>query len=177
MKNLFVWALVAGGLIFGASAAESYFYWGVDVGSDSEYKFSYATIKATSSSGSSEYLSLYSSSSAEALGTKFASSTYPTLGTTTGGSAYAGLLSEYGAGSKFLVELWSEGATSSDAATRVAYSSVAFNDVTANIFDGLSTTGATAYTFTSFIPEPTSGLLALLGIAALALRRKHAKVA
>lgn len=43
----------------------------------------------------------------------------------------------------------------------------------ANVLGGNPTTGATAWS-SAAVPEPTSGLLILLGMAGLALKRKHA---
>ena len=41
-----------------------------------------------------------------------------------------------------------------------------------SIVSGTNPSGASAYTLTGVVPEPTSGLLSLFGLAALALRRR-----
>ena len=67
----------------------------------------------------------------------------------------------------FMVELYDE----SD--IMVAWSrDVNFEELDGHYFSGINATGANPYVFSAFVPEPTSGMLFLLGIAALSLRRK-----
>ena len=155
------------------AAPTSYLYWMVDVSDKSDYAFSYATVKATDSNGStSGFLSLYGSGSTTSVGDKLASSTYPTAGTTTG-NIFAGV-DGYGSGSSFLFELWADGAANESKASRVAWGTVSYAALSGSISSAMSTSGDKLYTVTGsqLIPEPSSGLLALLGLAALALRRK-----
>ena len=84
--------------------------------------------------------------------------------------AYAGI-GEL-AGYSFFVELWND-------SSAVLKSEVkSYSDLSGYIssMKGMSTP-ANAYGFSSFtaVPEPTSGLLLLLGVAGLALRRKNKK--
>ena len=176
MKKLsMILAMAACAATLSATATESsYLYWMVDVSGNSDYSFSYATIKATDSSGStSDFLSLYGSGSTTSSGDKLASSTYPTAGTTTG-SVFAGIDGHLG--STFLVELWADSTENADP-TRVAWGKLSWSAVSGSVYSGMNQSGATAYTVTAsqVVPEPTSGLLALLGFAALALRRKQKK--
>ena len=179
MKKLMVLAILACAA-FTASAEDSFLYWMVDVGSTENYKFNYATIKAANESGStSGYLSLYGSDSAEPLGTKLYAANYGVdkkydPGSTTGYGAFAGV-GGYGMGSRFLVELWTDGATASDPANRVAFGWLTYDAVKDSIFSAGNMSGASAFTVgsTMLVPEPTGGLLTLLGLAVLALRRKQ----
>ena len=62
--------------------------------------------------------------------------------------------------------------------TEVGWQRYAISDISGSIWKGATDTapsgGATVWTVTSVVPEPTSGLLLLLGMAGLALRRKFA---
>lgn len=165
---------------FTASAEDSFLYWMVDVGGKEDYNFNYATIKAKDASGNtSDCLSLYGSDSADPLGTKLYAANYGDNGnfdpgSTTGYGAFAGV-GGYGMGSRFLVELWTDGFTASDSANRVAFGWLSYDDVKNSIFAAGNLSGASAFTVGSamLVPEPTSGLLMLLGFAGLALRRKR----
>lgn len=133
MKKLLT-AMALAGAAMVASAEDNFLYWMVDVGDSTDYAFNYATIKAQDESGNtSDYLWLYGQDSADKIGQRLYASNYGENGsydpgTTTGGGAFAGL-GNYGVGSKFLFELWTDG--------------------------------------------ETGGLLTLLGLAVLALRRKQ----
>ena len=72
-----------------------------------------------------------------------------------------------------LFELWFDSPEGSW--ERVAYHSASLNDLRAYIAQGMSMGGATPYRVHDFmpVPEPTSGLLTLVGAAILALRRKR----
>jgi hypothetical protein len=78
---------------------------------------------------------------------------------------YAGFNGEVGS---FLVELWNE----SD--ERVGYSDCSYADLANYIYNSTTGGGSTSPMVVSqVVPEPTSGLLTLLGLAGLALRRKR----
>ena len=179
MKKLLM-AMALAGAAMVASAEDSFLYWMVDVGSTEYYKFNYATIKAANESGiTSDYLSLYGSDRAEPRGTKLYAANYGVdgkyeTGTTTGYGAFAGV-GGYGIGSRFLVELWTDGDTASDPANRVAFGWLSYDDVKNSIFAAGNMSGASPFTVgsTMLVPEPTGGLLTLLGLAVLALRRKQ----
>ena len=69
----------------------------------------------------------------------------------------------------FLVELWDNGNN------RVGWQSYSASALANNIWksDTPAASGGTPLTVTGVVPEPTSGLLLLLGMAGLALRRKR----
>ena len=83
-----------------------------------------------------------------------------------GDSAYAAILYTYGTGDdlKYIGNIGT--------ATFESAMDVDVNGMALNLF-GSSTGGATAWTAAA-VPEPTSGLLLLLGMAGLALKRKRA---
>ena len=172
MKKLFTTsfaALVTGLMSLSLHADYQYLYWTVDETHDTDqYQFSYATVKA----GDSSYLSLYSPDSSSAYGTKLYNSSTPGDGLVTD-AGYAGLGEgiDY-SGSTFLFELWMENASGGDAL--VAWKSVGYSALAGNVFANTqSGSGSTPYVVSNLVPEPTSGMLFLLGIAGLALRRRR----
>lgn len=70
----------------------------------------------------------------------------------------------YTAGSSFLFELYNDEGL-------VGFLNTPWVDSSA-IASGAGAAGATPYTLTGVVPEPTSGLLSLFGLAVLALRRR-----
>lgn len=163
-----------------ASAEDSFLYWMVDVGASTDYAFNYATIKAKDASGNtSDYLWLYGQDSADKIGQRFYASNYGengsyAPGTTTGGGAFAGL-GDYGLGSQFLFELWTDGATA-DSPNCVGWTGwLDYDKIAGSIFSAGSLSGSSPFTVGSamLVPEPSGGLLALMGLAVLALRRRR----
>ena len=72
-----------------------------------------------------------------------------------------------------LFEMWLD--SSPDSFERVAYFSVSLNDLSAYLVSSMAQGGAIPFVVSQVhpVPEPTSGLLVLLGAAVLALRRKR----
>ena len=74
--------------------------------------------------------------------------------------------------SSLYVQLWDS------SGTEVGWQRYTVSDVSGSIWKGdteaAPSGGATVWTVTSVVPEPTSGLLLLLGLAGLGLRRKRA---
>ncbi len=68
---------------------------------------------------------------------------------------------------RFFVQLWNSGQSEA-----LGWTTLEFDSVSENIFGGTSSGGAKPLVLTSFVPEPSSGILMLLGLAALAMRRK-----
>ncbi len=179
MKKLLM-AMALAGAAMVASAEDNFLYWMVDVGDSTDYAFNYATIKAQDESGNtSDYLWLYGQDSADKIGQRLYASNYGENGsydpgTTTGGGAFAGL-GNYGVGSKFLFELWTDGETA-DSPSRVGWTGwIDYESIAKNIFAAGNMSGSSPFTVgsTMLVPEPTGGLLTLLGLSVLALRRKQ----
>ena len=76
--------------------------------------------------------------------------------------------------SQILFELWS---ASGDSFERVGYYTALYSDLTGNIMESGGVSPAMplmiAQVHAEAVPEPTSGLLTVLGVAFLALRRKR----
>ena len=172
MKKLLM-AMALAGAAMVASAEDNFLYWMVDVSDSTDYAFNYATIKAKDASGNeSDYLWLYGQDNAEKIGQRLYASN--AAGTTTGGGAFAGL-GNYGVNSKFLFELWTDGATA-DSPNRVGWTGwIDYATIANNIFSAGDMSGSSPFKVgsTMLVPEPTGGLLTLLGLAVLALRRKQ----
>ena len=156
-------AMIAGVLIANTLlAADSYLYWMVDPSASSTYEdYVYATVKIDD--GSSSYLQMYDPGTEELLagdaGTRLVK----------GDSGYFGAFDAASmSGASFLIELWSSAGEESIATATLAYSTAFASG--AIYTPGASGGGATPYAVV--VPEPTSGLLLLLGMAGLALRRK-----
>ena len=144
------------------AASDSYLYWMVDnpvnLISGEATTFDYAKVSVD---GGQTYLTWYqygSDSGSEKMYTVDGD------GVSTG-SAFWGTF-EYTPGMNFLFELYNEDGS---VAGFLNTPWVSF----ASIASGTSASGATAYNLTGVVPEPTSGLLALFGLAALALRRRR----
>ncbi len=171
-------------LIAGAADTDSYLYWMVNV-NEAGYDYPYsATVKYDpgTEGGSSSYLNLYWVDD----GSKINTGTYVPSGADSsvgrddlqafrdsGWGFYAGLASNPNYGS-YIIELWGDsgnriGNWTIDAAEAMAY--IAQNGI------GVPATAAWAVAATLPIPEPTSGMLLLLGVAGLALRRRKMRVA
>ena len=160
------------GLVSLALHAEDYkyLYWMVDETHDADkYEFTYATVKADDSS----YLHLYNQSG-DTGADRFYISDYATadLGLATS-AGFAGLGTDSYIGSTFLFELWRENDDGDDD-TLVAWKSVAYSALAGNIFANTQTdSGESPFVVSNVIPEPTSGMLLLIGIAGLAIRRRR----
>ena len=157
-----------------ATASADLLYWQVGgaVGNDmsgrqgEEIDFAYATVKADgtklynyTSEGPSEYWKLYSTGYMADPGSGMSN-------TTGSGAAYFGAFDVV---TSFLVELWDTGGT------RVGWQRYSADDVANNIWHSNTPaeSGATPFVVTDVVPEPTSGLLLLFGLAGLAIRRKR----
>lgn len=167
MKLNTLLALIAAGFTFTAAhaAVDSYLYWMVDGANynGSAINFDYATISGDSGA---TYLNIFDSNG-QSQSQYLPSDAYMggSVGNSTSGGAYAGLVSgtTY---SSFLVELWL------DSNERVGWQTYSY----ASLVDYIYTTtpsSVTPFSVTAVVPEPTSGLLSLFGLAALALRRRR----
>ena len=163
MKKTMLMIIVA---LTGAAlhADYQYLYWMVDETHDTDqYQFAYATVKT----GDSSYLNLYDQSG-DTGSYKFYISDYATANTGLSTSAgYAGLGDGNYSDSTFLFELWNQ------YDEKVGWKSVGYSALAGNIFANTqSGSGSTPFVVSNVIPEPTSGMLLLIGIAGLALRRR-----
>ena len=151
------------------AAADSYLYWmvgdtvnnlyhGIDVSSE----WDYAKVRV----GESSYLNWYN-----AGGTTSGGDTLDRVDDTHGTpAAYWGMLDQSATEQTITFELWADG---EGGGTMVEYLTQSIGALKDFIYTNGSTSGATAYTLTGVVPEPTSGLLMLFGLAGLALRRKR----
>ena len=143
-------------LYFMASDSVKYNKTYVSAGGDVTYDYAKVSVD-----GGSTYLNLYSASTGEPTGSQ-------ALGK--GSTGVAGFASSP-AFSSFLIELYSF-----DSANRVGWTTLSYSEAMANYVynDPTKKSEVPAYTVSQVIPEPTSGLLLLLGLSGLALRRRRA---
>lgn len=147
------------------AAADSLLYWMVDQPQyeDSPIDFDYVKVKAFDG-GAGSYLYVFDQKGS----TGYLDAYRQDAASTTGG-IYSGLFDgetvDY-----FLVELYD----ASD--VRVAWQSVSYSKAFNNgsIATVMAPGGANVYAISQVVPEPTSGVLLLVGLAGLALRRKKA---
>lgn len=159
----------------GLSASADLLYWTVtdavgDANSGKEgdpISFSYATVKA--GGADSDPLHIYDQSGDTGYWRLYAADTSDNYTST--GAAYAGQF-DSDTTSNMLFELWD------DSDNRVGWQTYSLSSILDNIWRGSvpSATGATPMVVHDVVPEPTSGLLLLLGVAGLALRRRRRAV-
>ena len=173
-KALSIFALVASVL---AARAEDdlYFRWMIDQSeADSRTRFAYAMISVTGGGVAEKtYLTVEDPENPGGWADTFAPSNPDStgLGTMTlpAYSSLAQLAATDVQALSFALELYNADWVI------VGSKTVTFEDVAAMgaIYQDMNTTGITPYVFTADVPEPTGGLLGLLGFALLALRRKR----
>ena len=151
----------------GVFAADSYLYWMVDPSvynsiSQEPTTFDYAKVSVD---GGSTYLNWYQYDSLSGYSVSQGDKMYASAG---GGTeaAYWGVF-DYSPGTTFLFELYN------DDNSVAGFMNVDWVNTSA-IASGFSTAGVSPFALTSVVPEPTSGLLMLIGMAGLALKRKRA---
>ena len=152
------------------TASADLIYWMVDdaVGDKNSGKqgesidFSYASISAD---GGATYLNIYDTSGPTEYWRLYADNNST-------GAAYAGAFNS-DTTSSFLIQLWD------DDDTLVGWKSYQLSSIMDSIWkeNVPSATGATTLSVHEVVPEPTSGLLLLIGGALLALRRGKARSA
>lgn len=129
------------------------------------YDFAMVSFTTDGTNPSGGYLDLYADGETVSQGQALASGSE---------AAYASLGSNPSAESQILFELWS---ASGDSFERVGYYTAMYSDLIGNIMESGGVSQATPLMITQVhaqaVPEPTSGLLVLLGAAVLALRRKR----
>ena len=170
MKTLKFMFLFAAAVVAVAAQADidSYFYWMLDTPmkygagagetlNGSEVSYTYAKVSAD---GGDNYLTLYTTQGS--TGSELLAA---------GQRGVAGFSSE-DSFSTFLIELYSWDGSS---ANKVGWTTLAYNQAGDYIRSDVTAPGSSNYyNVTGVIPEPTSGLLLLLGLAGLGLRRGRA---
>ena len=159
MKRILVGLLLMAGVAAHAEYS-SYFYWQVD---DSVADFSYAQLRL---SGGSQYFTIGDTAYTK-VGAAEGDLGRTTLAVAANLGSYAS--SEY----SFLVEVFGE-----DDGLLAFSDTFSYDDIAGSFVysDMGSTLSGTAYGVSvSNVPEPTSGVLLLLGLAALGLRRKRGR--
>lgn len=165
MKKLVAVAVIALVANSAVAAADSYLYWMVSPSvynylDSSPVEYTYATVRLAGEGNEDTYLSWYNQGSDTAVDTRL-----PYVDGVGTYALYWGSDSvAYNVGSTFLFELWSEGGDVVGFANATPGASYFVN--------GTSATGGSPYVLTGVVPEPTSGLLMLFGLAGLALRRR-----
>ena len=176
MKKLI--AICAVALSVGAFATDSYLYWMIDDSitwaegtATPTPTYTAARVGVTSSEGTTTYLSLYNENGVSVGGSgsiSLGDTTFPMY-------AYASVGETYQTASySFFIELLND---TSVVGTSSSLAGTALTSYLTSSLGGTSVPAGTAWnggTFTTAaIPEPTSGLLMLVGLAGLALRRKR----
>lgn len=167
MKQLL--SIVALVLAFAASAEDQYFYWmlGDEVKIDDKRLETGTYYAKISADNGASYLNLYGDLGNDAP--SFGYLTYDTSDDSPKVFAYLGSPQA----AKYLVELYND---TSDGANPIGYADLYLAELGDYITSGgMSKPLAGAYAVSGFssVPEPTSGLLLLLGVAGLALKRKR----
>ena len=165
MKKAFLAMAVLGATV--ASAADSYLYWMVDSSAPS---YSYARVRDVDNPTESGFLNLYDSGY-EAL----PEVTKADVGTINaardwGDSMLAGLLST-DLSKSYIVEIYNERGDFVAQSAAITGSALATYIATGSMSPATATWTATSFA----IPEPSSGLLMLVGCAVLGLRRRKQK--
>ena len=144
------------------AAVDSYLYWMVD-GAQNQYNDSYIPFDYATVSINGNYLNLYDGN--QDLDSYKAGSTVSGGKYSTAGAYYAGYDSSTQFNT-FLVELWQSGNDE-----RVGWQTYSLSALGDYIAGGMSQV-SNPLVVSQVIPEPTSGLLMLFGLAGLALRRR-----
>jgi len=168
MKTVKIFSVLAIALAATAARAEdSYLYWMVSGANynNSAIDFAYATIKAE---GSDSYLNLYAPGATDSSISALASTAYPNgMSASTDGGAFAQITAYNDSATTFLVELWNADNTV------VGWQSYSYDAWKNFVYTSTGAGSASPLTVSAVVPEPTSGLLMLFGLAGLALRRKR----
>ena len=166
MKTVKIFSVLAIALAATAARAEdSYLYWMVSGANynNSVIDFAYATIKAEDGGS---YLNLYEPGGATSDINALAS-TGGGMSSSTDGGAFAKITEYNNSATTFLVELWNADDTV------VGWQSYSYDAWKNFVYTSTGAGSASPLTVTAVVPEPTSGLLMLFGLAGLALRRKR----
>jgi len=170
MKKTFLLAALLG--VTGAFAADSYLYWMINTADSDAGKYNYNTVRISADGGSS-YLTIYDAgfgSPYEVGGAGGITKSQALDAADWGDGFYASLAGVDVASASFVVELYND---STFLARNYTASS---GEIAGFIYSGgiSGTSPLVPWTAGSFdIPEPSSGLLLLVGCAVLGLRRRR----
>ena len=169
MKKSLLLAAILGAT--GAFAADSYLYWMIDTTSANKFDYSYARIK---DANSNTYLTIYDGSFEEAYTDgnygDGVLKDYVAMADNANSGFYASLAGITPSSASFIVELYN------DSGKFLAQNfSASAGEIAGYIYSGgISVPPSVPWTASSFdIPEPSSGLLMLVGFAMLGLRRRR----
>lgn len=178
MKKVLIGLAVALAAVFTAKADYIYamiqeaYYWDWD-GINKDVNFDYVTVKGN---GDIDYLYFYTADSSAPLSQRYASdSVHTTYSDGAYGSDPEGFFVGYdgkGSYTSFLFELWTQTGEYAQLLGQREVSLAALQAAGA-VTAGTSDSGATAYRISEVVPEPTGGLLMLLGMAMVALKRRR----
>ena len=172
-KSIFGFAASLVVALASASASAGYLYCMIEnaenVYNGEAIVFDYATI---SIDGGSSYLHFYNTTGQDTgfkMGSEASSdkSGYYSSSSAEFGLPYYASIAPESDYTSFLFQLWDDDSV-------VGWQRYSKGALADSIFDNTSMTGDKAFVVTQVIPEPTSGLLLLFGLAGLALRRKIA---
>lgn len=168
MKKVFFLTALLGSVV--ALAEDSYLYWMVDSATASSMaNADYAKIRDANGSG---YLNIYNEGFGSLAQAQAVSGSEIKDAADWGEGFYAGIPTGTTLPTDFIVELYNEGGTFLGQSVMSGIAASALYN------GGMAVPVATASSFSSFaIPEPSSGLLMLVGCAMLGLRRRKLKVA
>lgn len=178
IKCLFV---VGASLLAGSLSADA-LYWMIDESKNKDVDFTYAKVKATNKDGESHYLQIpdpYDPDvSYDAIFADGVTADNPTGRSVGNGDGVWADIGSYGDGWSYSIVLWG-----ADETNPVGMSDpTSFGDLIATSISHMSEDGVTPIyasspwspdVYAADVPEPTSGLLTLFGLAGLALRRKR----
>jgi len=167
MKRVLSIAVLLGAM---SASAESYLYW--MVGNTGEFSYDNAQVRVLNNGEATDnYLSLYYADGTAVGGTKV-SDDYAKAAQDAELGLYAKLGNLLGEDYSYIIELRNDdGAFVAQTKTPLSYSLALNNIVDSGLGIPSSGTGWNPTTYN--VPEPTSGMMMLLGVAALALRRRR----
>ena len=162
MKNIFKTLAAAAMLTVGGTvSADSVLYWMLQdnfaSGLRDTYSYAKVAVVQADGGGTVTYLTVYPGSSSEQFSGELTWGQYAQIGSTVLNDNY-----------KYFVELFNNSGEQIGLSNYLAYS-----DISSHIGSDSAIIGSAAVFTGVHIPEPTSGLLALLGFGLLALRRKQ----
>ena len=166
MKHLLAVLCLAGAAMLQAEDFQ-YLYWQVNQDSSiGEPAFSYATVSQNGTKLN------FVGTDGSSYGTEMAADNWNSFGDTglTAGPLYTGLSGTYSDSDNFLFELWLDGGETALGSVSYTYSELLNGKY---IYQAMASGGGHTPLTVHVVPEPSSALLLLLGMGALALKRQR----